>query len=125
MRRISLIVAGFLLTLGGAAAEPPAQVGPSTPSLSFEQEIKVGEIITDADPSPLVNVNFQFSVGGVVPRGVDLHPVPSAAVDVAPNLRGFGYIVVEELIGIVDQNNLKVVAIFQRWRPQQTTGQGR
>lgn len=125
MGRISIIVAGLLLTLAGAAAQAPAQVAPSTDPLSLEQQIKIGEIITNTDASPpLVNVNFQFAVGDVVPQGVDLHPLPSAAIELAPNLRGFGYIVVEELIGIVDQNR-KVVSIFQRWRPQHTTGQGR
>jgi len=102
-----------------------AQVGSSMGLLSLEQQIKIGEIITDTDASPpLVNVNFRFAVGDVVPQGVDLHPLPSAAIELAPKLRGFGYIVVEELIGIVDQNNRKVVSIFQRWRSQHTTGQG-
>jgi hypothetical protein len=38
---------------------------------------------------------------------------------VAPELRGFGYIVVEELIAIVDQPARKIVVVFPRWGEQQ------
>jgi hypothetical protein len=34
---------------------------------------------------------------------------------VAPQLRGFGYVVVEEQIALVDQGTRKVEIVFPRW----------
>jgi hypothetical protein len=49
---------------------------------------------------------------------VQLHSLPSDAEQVAPELRGYGYIVVEELVAIVDPQTRKVEIVFPRWGGQ-------
>jgi hypothetical protein len=51
----------------------------------------------------------------IVPAGIELHSLPAEAQRVAPQLRGFGYIVVEEQIALVDQRSHKVELVFPRW----------
>jgi hypothetical protein len=41
--------------------------------------------------------------------------LPAEAQQLAPQLRGFGYIVVEEQIALVDQRTRKVELVFPRW----------
>jgi len=54
----------------------------------------------------------------VVPAEIQLQPLPSEAKELAPQVRGFGYVVVNEEIALVDQRTRKVVLVFQRWRGQ-------
>jgi hypothetical protein len=44
--------------------------------------------------------------------------VPPDAERLAPQVRGFGYVVVNEEIALVDQRTRKVVLVFQRWGEQ-------
>jgi len=41
--------------------------------------------------------------------------LPAEAERLAPQLRGFGYVVVEEQIALVDQRTRKVAFVFPRW----------
>jgi hypothetical protein len=50
-----------------------------------------------------------------VPPDIQLNSLPSEAEDVAPQLRGLRYIVVEELVAIVDPRTRKVEIVFPRW----------
>jgi hypothetical protein len=43
-----------------------------------------------------------------VPSDVQLNSLPSEAEQLAPQLRGFSYVVVEELVAIVDPRTRKV-----------------
>jgi len=53
-----------------------------------------------------------------VPADVEVHSLPSEAERVVPQLRGHGYIVVEELVAIVDPKSRKVEIVFPRWGEQ-------
>jgi hypothetical protein len=46
---------------------------------------------------------------------IQLHPVSPEAERLAPQLRGFRYVVVEEQIALVDQGTRKVDLVFPRW----------
>ena len=68
--------------------------------------------------APLADNRFSIAVDRVVPAEIELQPLPSEAKELAPQVRGFGYVVVNEEIALVDQRTRKVVLVFQRWREQ-------
>jgi hypothetical protein len=86
-------------------------------SLSLEQKTKISEIITERTP-PLEGGSFPISVDGLVPSDVRLNSLPPEAEQLAPQLRGFSYVVVEELVAIVDPRTRKVEIVFPRWGRQ-------
>ena len=79
----------------------------------MDQQIKVGEMITQST-RPLPSGGFAIAVGRTVPAEIEVHPLPTAE-RLAPQLRGFGYVVVEEQIALVDQHTRKVELVFPRW----------
>ncbi len=83
------------------------------------QQVKIGEIIANERTTPLSNVKFSVSIGGVVPEQVLLRPLPLEVHQLAPQFLGYSYIVVEELIVIVDPHSRKIVEALPRWRPQE------
>src|SRR5947207_3046492 len=74
--------------------------------------------ITSKRTPALAGGNFHVAIDSIVPKEIDLQSLPSNAEDVAPELRGFGYIVVEELIAIVERPTRKIVVVFPRWAEQ-------
>ncbi len=55
-------------------------------------------------------INVNVSVGTTIPRSVHLHPLPSAIVEIAPEYRGYRYIVLEnETIVIVHPTTYVIV----------------
>ena len=116
MRKLLFIVATLQFALSVAAAQPSSAPAPAkTDFLSMEQTTQIGEIITK-EATPLTNVSFSVAVDGIVPPEVQLRPLPPSAEELAPQLRGFGYVVVEEQIALVDQHSRKIVAVVPRWR---------
>src|SRR6266511_82260 len=85
--------------------------------LSFDQKVKISKLVAK-QTAPLTNPSFSVAIDGVVPSEIQLHPLPSDAEELAPQLRGFGYIVVEELVAIVDPRTRKVEIVFPRWAEQ-------
>ena len=79
--------------------------------------MKVGAIITEKTP-PLTNIQFSPVVDAVVPSQIQIQDLPPDAKKLAPQLGGYGCIVFEELIAIVDQNTRKVATVIPRWRRQ-------
>jgi hypothetical protein len=51
-----------------------------------------------------------------VPEGVALHSFAPEAEAISPKLHDLGFIVVEELIALVDQRTRKIVTVFPRWK---------
>jgi hypothetical protein len=88
---------------------------PRTDALSLEQKTKISQLITK-QTAPLAASSFSIAVDRVVPSEVEVHPLPSAAEQVAPQVRGYGYVVVEEQIALVEPRSRKVEIVFPRWR---------
>jgi hypothetical protein len=57
-------------------------------------------------------VNFNVSVGTVVPRTVRFVAVPDTIVRIQPRWRGYRYFIVDEEIIIVEPRTLKIVAVL-------------
>ncbi len=84
--------------------------------LSIDQQVKVGQIITDQhNASPLVG-GPTLALDAIVPSDVKLEAVPQDAQQVAPRLRGFTYLVVEEQIALVEPHTRRIVEVIPRWR---------
>ena len=118
MRVLMAVLTGLCLAVSVAAAQTPATTEGSTAApadgLSLDQKIRISQLITK-QAEPLTNSSFSIAVGNVVPPDLAIHSLPAQAEVVAPQLRGFGYVVIEELVAIVDQRTRKVETVFPRW----------
>jgi Protein of unknown function (DUF1236) len=118
MQRLLAITTTLCLVAFAVSAQAPSKsADPKADDLSLEQKTKISQLITRQTP-PLGNQNFAIAVAATVPADVQVHSLPSDAEQVAPQLRGHGYIVVEELVAIVDPKTRKVEMVFPRWGEQ-------
>jgi hypothetical protein len=119
MQTLLISAAALCLALGIAIAQPVEM--PGNQSLSLDQQSKISEIIADQTPQPLTNVNFSVAPGVVVPTSVILQRLPAEAEMIAPQLQGYSYLAVEELVAIADTNSRKIISVMQRMRRQENT----
>lgn len=57
-------------------------------------------------------INFNISVGTVVPRTVTFYELPPTIVEVVPAWRGYRYILVEDEIVIIDPGSYRIIAVI-------------
>ena len=117
MRRFVAAITGIWFAVSAAAAQTPSPSGEGASAadgLSLDQKIKISQLITK-EAAPLGSSSFSIAVGGVVPADIPVHSLPAAAETVASQLRGFEYVVVEELVAIVDPRTRKIEIVFPRW----------
>jgi hypothetical protein len=57
-------------------------------------------------------VNFDISVGTVVPRSVTFGDLPPKVVTIVPQYRGFKHFLVRDEIIIVNPNTYEIVAVI-------------
>jgi hypothetical protein len=119
MQKFLISVAAVGWALGGAIAQPATT--PGSQSLSLDQQGKISEIIADRTPQPLTNVTFSVAPDAVVPANVPLQRLPAEAEKLAPQLQGYSYIAVEELVAVVDTNSRKITSVMQRMRRQENS----
>lgn len=81
-------------------------------NLTAEQRTRIGSSIRQTNVRPAANVNFNISVGTVVPRSVELHPLPPAIIEVHPAWRGYRFILVEDEIIIIEPGSYRIVAVI-------------
>jgi len=118
MRLILSLVAALCFAASTASAQaPPQSLASKADVLSLDQKTTISKLIT-RQTAPLGTPSFSVAVGGIVPADVQLHALPSDAEQVAPQLRGYRYIVVEELVAIVDPRTRKMEIVFPRWGEQ-------
>jgi hypothetical protein len=112
----AILVLGITAAIGQERSEPGSM--PKTDSLSLEQVSKIGAIITKQRSVHLSHVTFPVSIGAIVPEQVPLQSLPPDVNKLAPQFRGHSYIIVEELIAIVDPKTRRIAAALPRWREQ-------
>jgi len=82
-------------------------------TLTVEQKTKVRETVLRGGNAPRVtSVNFNVSVGTVVPTTVRVVEVPAVLVEYYPDWRGYLYFVYNDEIIIVDRNH-RIVAVLE------------
>jgi hypothetical protein len=101
-----------------------AMAQPAPPTLSLDEQNKISEIVTNRTPQPLSHIDFALQRDATIPAAVRIERLPAEAESVAPEVTGYSYLAVEELVAIVDTNSRKVVSVMQRMRRQQSTGSG-
>jgi hypothetical protein len=115
MWKILVLTAGLCFVGSAVLAQAPSNTHPSTSELlSMQQQIEIAQLITKITP-PLTSGTFSIAMNRIVPANIELHPMPPEAERVAPQLRGFGYVVIEEQIALFDQRTRKVELVFPRW----------
>jgi len=119
MRSFFVGISAIYLVVGSALAQTPST---SSPALSLDQQNKISEIVTNRTPQPINHINFALQRDAVIPADVSLQKLPAEAESVAPELKGYSYLAVEELVAIVDTGSRKVVSVMQRMRRQESTG---
>lgn len=121
MQKLLVSMVAVQFAVAAAVAQPSAT---SAPSLSLDQQNKISEIITNKTAQPLTNINFALERDGLVPSDVALQRLPAEAEKIAPQLQGYSYLAVEELVAIVDTDSRKIVIVMQRVRRPENTGSG-
>jgi hypothetical protein len=114
VQKLLIVAAALQFAVAAATAQPASQSG--NQSLSLDQQGKISELVTNQTPQPLTNVNFSVAIDGVVPSSITLRRLPAEVEKVAPQLQGYSYLAVEELVAIVDTNSRKITHVMQRMR---------
>jgi hypothetical protein len=95
-------------TTGQGAASSRSSV-----NISSENRTKIHDIIVKERSAPRVeHVDFDVSVGTVVPKSVRLVAVPSTIVTIEPSWRGYEYFLVGDEIIIVNPRSMEIVAVL-------------
>ena len=84
-------------------------------SLTTEQKTKIRTTVLQSSSAPKVSrssINFNISVGTVVPRSVHFVSVPSTLVEIHPEWRSYSYFIVDDEIIIIEPNSFKIIAIL-------------
>ena len=114
MRQTLVCVASLCLAVFAVAAQEPSKSDARKfDLLSIDQQIKMAQLITKQ--TTLTSSAFSIQMDGIVPPQIEIHPLPPEAAQLAPQVRGFGYVVVEEQIALVDQRTRKIELVFPRW----------
>jgi hypothetical protein len=115
MGKILVLAVGLCFIVSTVPAQAPSDSHTSSSELlSMDQQIKIAQLITRIAP-PLTSGTFSIAVNRMVPANIEVHSMPPEAERLAPQLRWFGYVVVEEQIALVDQRTRKVELVFPRW----------
>jgi hypothetical protein len=80
--------------------------------LTSEQRTKIRQVVVSKNIPRVSNVNFNVSVGTVVPRTVTFHPIPAEIIEIYPAWRGYRVILVESQLVIVDPGTYRIVAVI-------------
>jgi hypothetical protein len=85
-----------------ATAAPPA-----------EKQTQISSAIKSERVEEVKNVNFNISVGAVVPTSVRFHPLPSRIVEIYPEWRGYDFIFVNGRYIILRPRTHEIVYIIE------------
>lgn len=82
-------------------------------SLTTEQRTRISTTIKQSNVRPVTNVNFNVSVGTVVPRSVTLHALPATVIEIYPEWRPYRFILVGDEIVIIEPDTHRIVAVIE------------
>lgn len=81
-------------------------------NLTTEQRSKISTTVRRTNVKRESKVNFNISVGTVVPRTVTLHPLPATVIEVYPQWRGYRFVLVGDEIIIIEPGSQRIVAVI-------------
>jgi hypothetical protein len=111
---LRMLVAFAFLAQAGSGALAAQSDESHAKMFSLEQKVKIAQFVTKRT-RPLANVGFPVAVEGTVPSYIEVQAFPPDVQAVTARLDELGYIIVDELIAIVDQHSRKIVSVFPKW----------
>jgi Protein of unknown function (DUF1236) len=94
-------------------AKTGAQKSDQKVNITSKQRTEIRQTIIKSGNAPRVtNVNFNISVGTVVPSSVRFVALPPRVVEIYPEWRGYRYFIVGERIIIVEPDSPRIVFII-------------
>ena len=85
----------------------------SSVNITPEHRTQIHDFIIKERSAPRVDhVEFNVSVGTVVPRSVRLVTVPRQIIEIEPEWRGYEYFMVGDQIVIVNPRSMEIVAVL-------------
>jgi hypothetical protein len=97
---------------GAKSGTTVGAAGSGAVNLSTEQRTTLRQEVLTTSAPRVDSVNFNISVGTVVPSSVRVVEVPPAIVRIRPAWRGYRYFVYNDEIIIVEPRTLKIVAVL-------------
>jgi hypothetical protein len=95
-------------------AAAPATSNETTASIdiSTEQRTEIRNVIVESDVKP-VDVDIEVNVGTVIPRTVELRPLPPRIIEIVPAYRSYQYFLLADgRIVIVEPGSLKIIYVI-------------
>ncbi|HEX7565069.1 MAG TPA: DUF1236 domain-containing protein, partial [Bradyrhizobium sp.] len=86
----------------GSVAAPPA-----------EKQSQIASAIKSEKVEEVTNVNFNISIGTVVPSTVRYYPLPSRIIEIYPEWRGYSFILVRGKYLILRPRTYEIVYIIE------------
>jgi hypothetical protein len=102
-------------TKTNAAATDTKSSTSGSVALTTEQKTKIRTSVIQSSNAPKVSrsqINFNISIGTVVPRSVHFVAVPATLVEIHPAWRGYSYFIVDDEIIIVEPHSFKIIAVL-------------
>ena len=99
----------------GASEGTEGRGGPkgSIANVTGEQKTRVKSVFMQHRVEPARNLNVSVNVGVALPHTVHLYPVPEDIIVIAPEYRGYEYIMLDDdRVAIVDPDTFEVVDII-------------
>jgi len=97
---------------GEATPTPPGQARTEGAAISPEQQAWIRDKVRNDDSARIDHPDFGLNVGAVVPRSEHLAVLPEDIITIAPRFRGYGFLIVEDDIVIVDPQTYRVAAVI-------------
>ncbi|MCV9999424.1 DUF1236 domain-containing protein [Pararhizobium sp. YC-54] len=95
-----------------ASTSKPSNETTATIDITTEQRTEIRNVIVESKAEP-VDLDIQVNVGVVVPKTVELRPLPPRIIEIVPAYRSYEYFVLADgRIIIVEPGTLKVVYVF-------------
>jgi Protein of unknown function (DUF1236) len=109
-RALVLVAAvGMLPAMGAAQTSDQTTRGLK---LSPSQREAIYQSVSKAQKNNAAPIGFRPSVGSVVPKGIDLAPLPDTLGEMIPEARGYEVTMVEKQILLVDPGSKVVIALM-------------
>jgi hypothetical protein len=96
----------------GESQQQPSTETTGSIDISAEQKTEITQVFREVKADP-VDIDIDVNVGVVIPRTVNLRPLPPRVIEIVPAYSGFLFFVLADgRIVIVDPDTFKVVYIL-------------
>jgi len=98
------------------SASTGAQTDPTVSTsvgISVEQQTEIRQVITEVNVDPVVDVDFNISVGTAVPQTIALQPLPPRIIQIMPDYEGYlFFLLADGRVVIVAPDSLQIVYVL-------------